>query len=260
MALRWGKKMAGKKDDNEDMSMEEILASIRKYVTNEPSSEQGEHTPTESHDPESLVVPPKNVNYQRQDTLSGSPVGGQVKAPLPRTETEFSPTSSQLSQPEAPQVQTPHDNESILELTNPLDDEDEDEVKTNPRQNFGEYTSSLRSSPSTPPTTLGVKTDTKGEALSSQTQFSNFENEEGLTSSETVSASASALSRLKEVTQPDPVHSQKSEKQGTSPTLDQLIHDLAKPLVKEWLDKNLSTMVEDMVSKEIERITRQMKK
>jgi cell pole-organizing protein PopZ len=39
-------------------------------------------------------------------------------------------------------------------------------------------------------------------------------------------------------------------------SLEGLIRDMLRPLLKEWLDDNLPTLVEHMVADEIKRITR----
>ncbi len=39
-------------------------------------------------------------------------------------------------------------------------------------------------------------------------------------------------------------------------TLDQVFYEIAKPMIKSWLDNHLPTMVETMVTREIERITK----
>jgi cell pole-organizing protein PopZ len=44
-------------------------------------------------------------------------------------------------------------------------------------------------------------------------------------------------------------------KDGEDNTLDGLVRSMLKPMLKEWLDSRLPTMVEDMVAKEIARIT-----
>ncbi|MET0370804.1 MAG: DUF2497 domain-containing protein [Sphingobium sp.] len=44
-------------------------------------------------------------------------------------------------------------------------------------------------------------------------------------------------------------------KDGEDNTLDGLVRAMLKPMLKDWLDANLPTMVEDMVAKEIARIT-----
>ncbi|RME62048.1 MAG: DUF2497 domain-containing protein [Alphaproteobacteria bacterium] len=43
---------------------------------------------------------------------------------------------------------------------------------------------------------------------------------------------------------------------GAENTLEGLVRDLLRPLLKEWLDANLPPLVEEMVAREIERITR----
>lgn len=42
---------------------------------------------------------------------------------------------------------------------------------------------------------------------------------------------------------------------GTENTLDGLVRELLKPMLKQWLDANLPTLVEGMVAQEISRIT-----
>lgn len=44
-------------------------------------------------------------------------------------------------------------------------------------------------------------------------------------------------------------------KEGEDNTLDGLVRSMLKPMLKEWLDSRLPALVEDMVAKEIARIT-----
>ena len=44
-------------------------------------------------------------------------------------------------------------------------------------------------------------------------------------------------------------------KEGEDNTLDGLVRSMLKPMLKEWLDARLPALVEDMVAKEISRIT-----
>ena len=39
-------------------------------------------------------------------------------------------------------------------------------------------------------------------------------------------------------------------------TLEDLVQDMLRPMLKSWLDQNLPTMVERLVRSEIERVTR----
>ena len=45
------------------------------------------------------------------------------------------------------------------------------------------------------------------------------------------------------------------EEDGPSNTLEGLVREMLRPMLKEWLDANLPTMVEGMVKREIDRIT-----
>lgn len=47
----------------------------------------------------------------------------------------------------------------------------------------------------------------------------------------------------------------KSAEPGESNTLEGLVRDMLRPMLKDWLDSNLPTMVEGMVAREIARIT-----
>lgn len=44
-------------------------------------------------------------------------------------------------------------------------------------------------------------------------------------------------------------------REGEDNTLDGLVRSMLRPMLKEWLDANLPAMVQDMVAKEIARIT-----
>jgi hypothetical protein len=44
--------------------------------------------------------------------------------------------------------------------------------------------------------------------------------------------------------------------EGSADTLEGLVREILTPMLKTWLDANLPEMVERMVAREIERITR----
>jgi cell pole-organizing protein PopZ len=72
---------------------------------------------------------------------------------------------------------------------------------------------------------------------------------DGLVSEDAAEASArslAALAALKERTEALP--------QGDGP-LEAVVREMLKPLLKEWLDRHLPEMVEDLVTREIARIT-----
>ncbi len=67
---------------------------------------------------------------------------------------------------------------------------------------------------------------------------------------ESLSASLAALATLAE-----PGASPQIVRSGET-SVEQLVRDMLRPLMKEWLNRNLPPLVEAMVRKEIQRITR----
>ncbi len=79
---------------------------------------------------------------------------------------------------------------------------------------------------------------------------------EPLLSQEIQTSTARAFSRLAETAAQ--LHHQAATPSVSSPTLDQLFTELARPLIKQWIDQNLSRLVEITITKEIERLTQNL--
>ncbi|MCI5048989.1 MAG: DUF2497 domain-containing protein [Rickettsiales bacterium] len=74
-------------------------------------------------------------------------------------------------------------------------------------------------------------------------------------SDEAAAASSSAMDKLKNVpSTPRPRTESPSFRSGT--TVEDLVIEALRPMLKEWLDANLPGMVEDMVEREIRRISK----
>jgi cell pole-organizing protein PopZ len=85
------------------------------------------------------------------------------------------------------------------------------------------------------------------EVLELTDQIEPETKETPLVSGDAAEASRISLARLSALTiRADP---------GSENTLDGLVRDLLKPLLKEWLDANLPELVETLVAREIARIT-----
>ncbi|MEL0090777.1 MAG: DUF2497 domain-containing protein, partial [Rhodospirillales bacterium] len=74
---------------------------------------------------------------------------------------------------------------------------------------------------------------------------------EGLMSSDTAAISAAALAALGNRDLANEM------KIGGNNSLEDLVRDLLKPMLKQWLDANLPNMVETLVREEIKRIRSQ---
>lgn len=80
--------------------------------------------------------------------------------------------------------------------------------------------------------------------------------EEGLTSSNTISAATAALNTLKDIPDaPLPPLPQSGVGFRSGTTLEDLVMESLKPMLKDWLDANLTGIVERLVEKEVRRLS-----
>lgn len=226
--------MTPKRDHEEDMSMEEILASIRKFVTDNPPEDPHHQQRVYKGDlRESVVIPPAGHDEPAKKTGGHShrsrpiperpqPGEGDV---LDLKKPVFS--SSPLTEEGTPaglargQFRDAQD-DSIMTLTNPIS---------------------------------GSKTEKTQHSSSNSTAVRT--EEEGVGSSHAVAASASSFARLAQTAKAVPSKSTTLADQRNV-TLDQLIQDMIRPMIKQWIDAHLPALVEEMVAKEIKRITKHL--
>lgn len=228
--------MTPKSDHEEDMSMEEILASIRKFVTDNPAEDSHKQRVYKGDLTESVVIPPVNHSLKREPLENPSP---RMAAPSPASVGQQEPEVLNLRNPipaglsqdsayegresTAAARSQAYQEESIMTLTNPLESK---------------------------------RPERLGRQHTKPAQFS--EHEENLVSPQAVSASANSLSRLAQATKFAPKRSFSSLADQRNVTLDQLIQDMIRPMIKQWIDTHLPSLVEEMVAKEIKRITKHL--
>ncbi len=177
------------KHDDDEMSMQDILASIRRYVADETSSEQIDRS-SSSYNQEASFQEKRTYQQTREDPF-------------------FDPS--------APEV---------IHLTE------------------------RREVPPAPSFTEAVNKNSNLEP-----KFTS----ETLVSEKAQTVSSQAFSRLAEAVRPQTppfFKATSSSSGGNGLTLDHLISELARPMIKQWLDNNLPSLVESLVNKEIERIAR----
>jgi cell pole-organizing protein PopZ len=81
------------------------------------------------------------------------------------------------------------------------------------------------------------------------------ETSDSLVSDETANASTESLAALATAIMKEP-KSQNNVALGTGNTLEDLVKDMIRPMLKDWLDLNLAPMVKGVVKKEIARMVR----
>ena len=75
-----------------------------------------------------------------------------------------------------------------------------------------------------------------------------------LMSATTATVAGGAFAKLSQALQRTPEEESVADSSGR--TLEQFIEDIARPMLKEWLDENLPAIVERLVQKEIQKISR----
>jgi cell pole-organizing protein PopZ len=280
MVLGWGKKMtANSHKDDEDMTMEEILASIRKYVTDDHSA--GKKAPATPVHPETSGTTGTTVRDEPPSVISLGGTHAEETIDKSLLKSSVSDSFSGLS----PDTHVPHDSGDILDLTQALEPvQVVHEEGAHTGYNGGGHHQSHHTHTVSAEEFYQVLTESKAPASHSavhpspefvndsedfvstshstvtpMTQLhavSNIHTTDALASSETVTSSSSALHKLVQAVKPQVQHATETSSLPATPTLDTFIAGLARPMVKDWIDQNLTKIVEQMVAREIEKITR----
>ena len=213
----------------DEPSMEEILASIRKIISDDD-------------------VKVAEDQVKAADTISQSTNQPHVSAVSQQVET----VSSQ--------------DEDILELTDMVDEAGNpinEEVQNAPVEMVEEASmSEVRAQP-TPKEVL--QEDQIDELESESTSYSfDLDEEEDLTPSEplisgdSIHEAASALGALSRVaSQAARPKEPQMEGMPSQKTTEELVKEILKPLLKEWLDANLPSLVKWIVAEQVEKIVQE---
>ncbi len=79
--------------------------------------------------------------------------------------------------------------------------------------------------------------------------------DDGLVSAATAAAATATFAQLARTLSQEPATAGNMAL-GSGRTLEDLVKEMLRPMLKEWLDNNLPTMVEHMVRRELDRMTR----
>ncbi len=202
--------MSNNFEETEEMSMEEILASIRKYVSddshaamNHPIKSSADHQHPKKYDDDVLVLTDEFI---------------------------------ETNMPKAPEPQNHTQSNSIAESSFDEKRWDNQKLPPEPSRSVNDFNISEDS--------FAKPTSSSREEISTRAEISG----------KTLSETANAFSRLAEFSK-NPTQ-QNNQVSSSTITLDHLISELARPMIKQWLDTHLTLLVETLVSKEIEKITK----
>lgn len=227
----------------QEMTMDEILASIRRYV--DPHHEETSKTQTVPH---VSVGYTDNIHHSANaDRIHGYAQTSQDFGTIHQfKDTPKRPTLSEDNSVEKSTLSTPIEHQRSAPLKEFLSastshDDQQDVVRLTPQQH------QASSSPNPP---SAIIQEQKDPEEIDQTVISKEE----LISQETQSQVRQSFSKLTETLQkkqPEP----KMDATSGKITIDDMFRQLAIPMIKSWIDQNMPTMVEKLIEKEIKKIT-----
>jgi cell pole-organizing protein PopZ len=224
--------MADKNKPQDDLSIEEILGSIRRIIA-------------EDDEPEATVIEMEDENEDGVQTLSASHADEEPdedEEPLELTNkiepdgtivdtaetTEYiAPTPVGAEPPEPEQIdfvdQKPEPVEEPTLISQP-----------EPQQKFEEKIILVEE-----PDTMAMQDD------------DDMTPSEALLSNSTAEATSAVMAKLAR-------HTALMEEGAGGATIESMVREILKPMLKSWLDENLPNLVQKMVEREIERLTKHL--
>ncbi|WP_051284555.1 DUF2497 domain-containing protein [Nisaea denitrificans] len=220
-------------DTAQEPSMEEILASIRRIISED--GEEGEEAPP----PEEAAEPEPTPEPEAEPEAEPEP------EPEPEPEAEAEPEPEPEPEPEVEAEPEPEPEPDFEEEEDVLDLTDMEEEQPEPlfdEQKFKEDEPEPAPAPPPPPPPPPLQQPQQAPPA------------EGLVSPPQAAETVDAFSRLNEKLNED--YHELPIGNGAI-TLERLTRELMRPMLKEWLDQHLPMMVERLVREEIERLVMQ---
>lgn len=225
----------------EEPSIEEILASIRKIISDEPGADGATAEPAPPMD--DMPLPPKSEASETPEKINlpedSAPEGLDAPAPVVEDEAEEILDLSAFAEESPSMSEQPADAtaESFAAPNHPTVEKDQAADDGNMAFDLGLEDSSM--SEMTPlDTPIDDTPAVAGEAL---------------VSDKSASAATAAMAKLAAAADPAPTETQLWV---GARTIEQVVEDLMRPMLKTWLDQNLPRLVERLVEKELARMAR----
>lgn len=209
---------------HKEPTMEEILASIRKIISDDSSSSSSAAAPASA--PE---IANDDVDSEDSAVLEDVMFDEDVSEDIDETVEEF-------------EVEDFED--EVIEK----DFADEEYETADPTESFETLLSASRAAASQPPAKpvpASVDPVPPAASMEKAMSVSPAYEQTTLTDDSTASAAAGALGKL--ISKMD---------LGRDNTIEGLVREMLRPMIKEWLDANLAKIVEEKVEAEVQRIAR----
>ncbi len=220
--------------DSQEPTMEEILASIRRIISEDDEGAE-EAAPVAEAEPEEVAEPEGEDDdvMELTDVVMAEP----EEEPEPEPAAEPEPEEEIMDLEMAPE-------EEVVEeaLSEPEPEEEFEAVVEEPDDDADSIDFALPEPEAeveeTPEPVFEAEPVVEAEPVSA---------DEPLISGATEAATAAAFGALA---------SSILTSSGDARTLEDLVADMLRPMLKDWMDKNLPSLVEQLVREEIERVAR----
>ena len=250
--------MTQRKEPQQEPSMEEILSSIRRIIADEGSAEEGAQDPA-GGDRDADELAQGFEDAADEDVLELTEVVREDGEVIELDRTMAQPQSIEpwpvAASPGEPDQPEPGPDEPDQPEPGP----DEPDWASG-----GAVPAALRRDLATsgwavaePPTEHAAQspTDIQDDEMEEHpTAMQNKKGIESLVSDRAAGAATGAFARLSQAVQRTPPELAIADDAGR--TVEQFIEDMMRPLLHDWLDQNLPALVERIVQKEIQKISR----
>lgn len=214
-------------------TMEEILASIRRIISENDEEQEAkkriEATPASPAPVAAAVAVLELTDMVTEDGTVVSLAAAQQDAAKDEiVETEIVEDDAKTEITAAPTFSNPMD--EVVASVGPVDSMEV--TMENPKDDSVEFAASHE-----------------------QTKKSGASMDESLVSAATAAATTATFAQLARTLAQEPATAGNMAL-GSGRTLEDLVKEMLRPMLKEWLDKNLPTLVEHAVTRELDRMTR----
>lgn len=249
-------------DQAPEPSMEEILSSIRRIISDDETSPPSEETSTSASEDTAESKPevteePKQEESSEKVTSEEDTPEEELVAPDPEPEAV---TETVEESPETVPAADSEDDDDIFELTKvvEIDELPSEEIDSGDALDLGK---------------IGVEVSDSGAEVADDIEFVEVEVDEPIM--ELPELGPEPVLAVAQPVDHDIADRLVSENVGVAAaasfgdlantllsrgdnasTLEELVQEMLRPLLKDWLDANLPTLVEKLVGEEIERIAR----
>jgi len=240
----------------QEPSMEEILASIRRIISEDGDEETAaapEEAAAEVDAPEALAEPepePEVAEVAEEEEILELTDEEEVLELTDEVQDDGTVvnlnTGEEVPEDDAPdevfeEPQAEDEEEIELEMV------DSDEPTEETEENIAEPEAEPEPQPEAEPEPVSIAEPEPVDALAAEAADRLVSENPAMNSVASLSALAAAVDTHRRAVDPSI---------GTR-TIEDLVKDVMRPMIREWLDDNLPSLVERMVGREIERLTRE---